>query len=64
MVYEGESVTVEPHFCRTYDDCGHEDNTLEDIADKIAEHYQYLADCWKNKTHPTYTYYKNQEGNT
>lgn len=63
-VYIGEAVSIEPHFCRTYGDCGHVNNTLEDVAEEIYKHYKYLSDEWKNRTHPDYKFYKYQEGNT
>jgi hypothetical protein len=29
-----DEITVEQHFCRVLDDCGHVDNTLEEAADQ------------------------------
>lgn len=86
VAYYPEYMTVQPHFCRVLDDCGHADNTLEDAAAKVAADYQreyesfleytsqentrddkYVQfllseiDGWKNLTHRTYLFYKEQE---
>jgi hypothetical protein len=79
-----DEITVEQHFCRVLDDCGHVDNTLEEAADQVASEYKrlynfyieqsktgsdYYTDFkagyawknhieWKNRTHPSYLYYK------
>ena len=74
--YENE-VTVVPHFCRYFDDCGHIDNTLEEAADEVAsiyvgltewdkdesstEGHLRLAQMWRDRTHPSYLFYKEQE---
>jgi hypothetical protein len=87
IAYYPEYITVEPHFCRLLDDCGHTDNTLEEAADEVASAYfreynwyetmgdgeyeetyslEYAqklldtANAWKNRTHESYLYYKNQ----
>ena len=81
-----EYISVDQHFCRILDDCGHVDNSLEDAADQVVEAYQrehdwYSSmkeeyaedyskehanklleqrDSWKNRTHESYLFYKNQ----
>lgn len=88
--YPDGEITVQEHFCRVYDDCGHSDNTLEEAADDVAAEYNKSYDwycdhknrdlvevtdekldwlleqsiTWKNKTHPSYLYYKNPVDNT
>lgn len=82
--YPDGEITVEQHFCRVLDDCGHVDNTLEQAADHVAAEYDKQHDwycdarnrdmvevtddklywmveqsiMWKNRTHPSYLYYK------
>lgn len=84
--YPEDEITVEPHFCRVLDDCGHVDNTLEEAADKVAseytKNYDWYCDArnrdivevsnekldwlleqaraWKNRTHKSYLFYKEQ----
>ena len=69
-----------------YDDCVHVDNTLEEVADQVADDYQREYDCyltmeedykndyskdhanklleqrdaWRNRTHTSYLYYKEE----
>jgi len=42
IAYYPEEITVEQHFCRLIDDCGHVDNTLEEAADEVA--FAYLRE--------------------
>lgn len=70
-----EVYTVEPHFCRVLDDCGHADNTLEEAADRVATSYDELYKrymvmaaqareswyAWKTRTHPDYLHYTTEE---
>ena len=84
IAYYPEYISVEQHFCRVLDDCGHSNNTLEEAADQVADAYQreydwYLTmeeeyaddynkdhadkllenrDAWRNRTHASYLYYK------
>lgn len=84
--YPEDEITVEPHFCRVFDDCGHVDNTLEEAADQVAseytKNYDWYCDArnrdivevsnekldwlleqaraWKNRTHKSYLFYKEQ----
>lgn len=39
IAYYPDHITVEQHFCRVLDDCGHTDNTLEEAADEVAAAY-------------------------
>lgn len=41
-----EYISVDQHFCRILDDCGHVDNSLEDAADQVAEAYQREYDWY------------------
>ena len=50
IVYYPEKTTIQKHFCRVYGDCGHVDNTLEEVADEIAafirkQHSWYTKTC-------------------
>lgn len=51
--YEDE-ITVEQHFCRVLDDCGHVDNTLEEAAREVAKYYRERADVYKEETKSYY----------
>lgn len=44
--YPDDQITVEQHFCRVLDDCGHVDNTLEEAADQVASEYDKLHDWY------------------
>lgn len=44
--YPDHQITVEQHFCRIIDDCGHVDNTLEEAADVVAAEYQREYDWY------------------
>jgi uncharacterized protein YecE (DUF72 family) len=39
IAYYPDEITVQQHFCRLVDDCGHTDNTLEEAADEVASAY-------------------------
>lgn len=41
-----EYISIDQHFCRILDDCGHVDNSLEDAADQVAEAYQREYDWY------------------
>jgi hypothetical protein len=51
--YEDE-ITVEQHFCRVFDDCGHVDNTLEEAAIEVAKYYRERAYVYKEQTQSYY----------
>jgi hypothetical protein len=51
--YEDE-ITVEQHFCRIFDDCGHVDNTLEEAAIVVAKYYREMSNEYKENAE---TYY-------
>ena len=64
VVYRSDRVTIEPHFCREWDESGgcygtNPDHgmSLEDACNEVADHYQRLADEWRNRTHPDVKYY-------
>lgn len=42
--YPDDEISVEQHFCRVAEDCGHVDNTLEEAADEVAASYNSLYD--------------------
>ena len=44
--YPDDVITVDQHFCRLLDDCGHTDNTIEQVADYIASEYDKLYDWY------------------
>lgn len=44
--YPDDVITVEPHFCRDLDDCGHVDNTLEEAANQVVQEYTILYDWY------------------
>lgn len=46
--YPDDEITVQQHFCRVLDDCGHTDNTLEEAADQVADEYKRIRD-WCEK---------------
>lgn len=41
-----DEITVEQHFCRELDDCGHVDNTLEEAADQVADEYKRIFEWY------------------
>lgn len=46
IVYFPQYVSVDQHFCRIADDCGHVDNTLEEAADEVAKAYDREYDWY------------------
>jgi hypothetical protein len=48
IVYFPDHISVEQHFCRLVDDCGHVDNTLEQAADEVAAAYDREHDWCVN----------------
>ena len=56
-----DTITIEPHFCRTYDDCGSVDRLIQDAAKECAEFHDRLATMWRNGTHPTLQYYNDNK---
>ena len=53
---EFDEITVEQHFCRILDDCGHVDNTLEEAAREVAKYYRERANWCKENTFTSYHY--------
>lgn len=39
-------ISIEPHSCRVYGDCGHVNNTLEEAADQVVAAYQREYDWY------------------
>lgn len=60
FVYYSDSATILPHFCRTYGDCGSVDITIEEAADKVAEHYQQQHD-WHSSERNENILFQNRE---
>ena len=48
IAYYPDHITVEQHFCRVLDDCGHTDNTLEEAADEVAAAYLREYEWYKS----------------
>jgi hypothetical protein len=44
--FQDNEITVVQHFCRVYGDCGHTDNTLEEVADQVASEYNTHYDWY------------------
>ena len=57
VVYSQDKVSIEPHFCRAYDECGG-GMDLSDACKIVADYYQSVADQWRAETHPDVLYYK------
>ena len=57
IAYYSDHITIEQHFCRDLDDCGHVDNTLEEAADAVVAAYdkefQYMQSLAKD---PNYSF--------
>ena len=49
IAYYPNHITVEQHFCRLLDDCGHSDNTLEEAADDVAAAYMREYEWYTSK---------------
>jgi hypothetical protein len=46
-----KSISLEPHFCRIYGDCGSDDRTLEEAADDVAKEYLMWSEAFKDTDH-------------
>lgn len=60
VLFGPDGPSIEQHFCRVYDDCGHVDNTLEDAVAVVAEWHENQARLWRSGEHPTVKYYKDE----
>jgi hypothetical protein len=50
IAFYADEITVQQHFCRVFDDCGHVDNTLEETAREVAKYYRERANgCKENE---------------
>lgn len=49
IAFYADEITVEQHFCRVFDDCGHVDNTLEEAAREVAKYYRERANSYKDE---------------
>jgi len=61
------SCTIEPHFCRSWDEEGgcygtnpNHGVSFEEACNEVAEFYAELSKQWKNRTHHECEYYKDQ----
>lgn len=66
VFWPDDKITVEQHFCRVLDDCGHVDNTLEEAADQVADEYKHIFDWYSESPGDYHTkekicYIKTQE---
>lgn len=66
-----KKITIEQHFCRLLDDCGHSDNTLEEAADEVAsaylrEHawYETMKDEYQDSYDPKHSENLLEQANT
>lgn len=69
IVHHSEHTTIEPHFCRDWDDQGgcygtNPDHgySFEEACDQVADWYAQEADLWRKREHHTCLYYLLQEG--
>jgi hypothetical protein len=44
--FQDDEITIVQHFCRVYDDCGHVDNSLEEVAEQVAREYNIYYDWY------------------
>ena len=61
VAYYGDHVGIEQHFCRTYGDCGHSDNSIESAAEMCAQWHDEQARLWRSGQHSTMLHYKGEE---
>jgi hypothetical protein len=64
VTYFPNHTTVEPHFCRDWDDSGgcygtNPDHgySFDDACDQVAEWYEQQAAMWRSREHPDCLYY-------
>lgn len=58
LTFGAAGVSVEPHFCRVYGDCGSVDRSLSDAAEEVAKYYDDIAQRWRDGTHPDLVWYR------
>jgi hypothetical protein len=56
--YHATHVSIGPHFCRTYGDCGSTDRPMEEAAEECAVWHERQAKMWRDGTHPDLEYYR------
>lgn len=59
VIYGNGYATVEPHFCREYEDCGG-GMDFDEACEKVAHFYSNIAKQWREKTHPTVQFHLEQ----
>lgn len=64
VCYHADHVTIEPHFCRSWDDEGgcygtnpNHGYSFEEACDQVAEWYESQAELWRKREHHTCLYY-------
>ncbi len=64
VVYHGGSVSIEPHFCREWDDDGgcygtnpNHGLSLKDACDEVADWHEKQAEMWREQNHPSIDQY-------
>lgn len=67
VVYHSEYATIEPHFCRDWDEAGgcygtnlDHGYSLEEACEQVADYYQQEADLWRKGEHWRVSYYKQE----
>jgi hypothetical protein len=65
VVYYADYVTVEPHFCRDWDETGgcygtNPDHgySIEEACEMVSDWYKQEADLWRSGLHWRLSYYK------
>ena len=68
VVYHGDHVSIEPHFCREWDENGgcygtnpNHGLALDEAVEEVAKWHEKEAAMWRNRTHHTLEYYFEQE---
>lgn len=70
VCYQGEKCTIEPHFCREWDEDGgcygtnpDHGHSFEEACDHVAEWHESQAKLWRERQHHTCLYYMEGEEN-
>ena len=68
VIYNGDRVTIGPHFCREWDDDGgcygtnpNHGYTLEEACEQVAVWHEGQASAWRDGSHYSIQFYKEQE---
>lgn len=67
VVYRADGVSIEPHFCRSWDSDGgcygtnpNHGLSAAEACDEVAEWHEQQAKMWRDRTHPDLASYGNQ----